>query len=111
VLATMREQELRGQEASQNEFPYVAPEILMGGAPDTRADVFTVGVLAYEMVAGVLPFSAASLPELIGRMLQTKPAVPDIPAAASAAIMQAIDPVPSNRFASAQAFLSGLPDR
>ena len=34
VLATMREQELRGQEASANELPYVAPEVLMGGAPD-----------------------------------------------------------------------------
>ena len=30
VLATMREQELRGQEASEQELPYVAPEVLMG---------------------------------------------------------------------------------
>jgi serine/threonine-protein kinase len=49
VLATMREQELRGQEASEQELPYVAPEILMGRAPDARADVFTIGVLAYQM--------------------------------------------------------------
>ena len=52
VLATMREQELRGQEASANELPYVAPEVLMGGAPNPRADVFTIGVLAYQMVTG-----------------------------------------------------------
>jgi multicomponent K+:H+ antiporter subunit A len=56
VLATMREQELRGQEASANELPYVAPEVLMGAAPNPRADVYTIGVLAYQMVAGVLPF-------------------------------------------------------
>jgi serine/threonine protein kinase len=55
VLATMREQELRGQEASEHELPYVAPEVMMGGAPDARADVFTVGVLAYEMVTGRQP--------------------------------------------------------
>ena len=76
VLATMREQELRGQEASANELPYVAPEVLMGGAPNPRADVFTIGVLAYQMVTGRVPFKAASLPELIGQMLQTKPAPP-----------------------------------
>ena len=52
VLATMREQELRGQEASEQELPYVAPEVLMGGAPNARADVFTIGVLAYQMVTG-----------------------------------------------------------
>src|SRR5687767_8693789 len=56
VLATMREQELRGQEASEQELPYVAPEILMGGVPNARADVFTVGVLAYHMLTGRLPF-------------------------------------------------------
>ena len=70
VLATMREQELRGQEASEHELPYMAPEVLMGGAPDPRADVFTIGVVAYQMVTGRLPFRAAILPELIGQMLQ-----------------------------------------
>ena len=72
----MREQELRGQEASANELPYVAPEVLMGGAPNPAADVFTLGVLAYQMVTDTVPFKAASLPELIGQMLQTKPAPP-----------------------------------
>ena len=76
MLATMREQELRGQEASEHELPYVAPEVLMGGAPNARADVFTIGVLAYQMVTGRLPFQAPSLPELIGQMLQAKPAPP-----------------------------------
>jgi serine/threonine protein kinase len=111
VLATMREQELRGQEASQNELPYVAPEILMGGAPNAAADVFTIGVLAYQMVTGTLPFTAASLPELIGRMLQAKPSVSatDAPAAAWPAIIKAIDAAPANRFESAAAMLASIP--
>lgn len=111
VLATMREQELRGQEASVNELPYAAPEVLMGGAPNPCADVFTIGVLAYQMVTGDLPFQAASLPELIGRMLQTTPAAPtsSIPEAARDAILKAIDSVPANRFASADAFARALP--
>jgi serine/threonine protein kinase len=110
VLATMREQELRGQEASQNELPYVAPEILMGGAPNPRADVFTIGVLAYQMVTGTLPFQAASLPELIGQMLQTKPPAPqqEMPDAARAAILKAIDSTAANRFESAAAMLDAI---
>jgi serine/threonine protein kinase len=113
VLATMREQELRGQEASEQELPYVAAEILMGGAPNARADIFTVGVLAYQMVTGRLPFTAASLPELIGQMLQAKPAAPDtiaadLPAPVSAAILRAIDGMPANRFESAEQFAHSL---
>jgi eukaryotic-like serine/threonine-protein kinase len=110
VLATMREQELRGQEASVNELPYVAPEVLMGFAPNVAADIFTIGVLAYQMVTGSVPFKAASMPELIGQMLQTRPAPPtgDVPEAARAAIMKAIDSVPANRFESADAFARAL---
>ena len=110
VIATMREQELRGQEASVNELPYMAPEILMGGAPNPRADIFTMGVLAYQMVTGTVPFKAESLPELIGQMLQTRPAAPQagIPDAARDAIMKAIDSTPLNRFEWANTFARAL---
>ena len=110
VLATMREQELRGQEASENELPYIAPEVLMGAAPEPRADVFTIGVLAYQMVTGSVPFKAASLPELIGQMLQSTPASPQspIPDPARDAIMKAIANRPLNRFESAASFARAL---
>jgi serine/threonine-protein kinase len=110
VLATMREQELRGQEASAHELPYLAPEVMMGGAPNARADVFTIGVLAYQMVTGELPFTAPSLPELIGQMLQTKPQPPtqEMPEAARTALIKALDSLPANRFESAEAFSRAL---
>ena len=113
VLATMREQELRGQEASEQELPYVAPEILMGGAPNVRSDVFTTGVLAYHMLTGKLPFKAPSLPELMGHMLQARPAAPntivsELPQSVSDAIVRAIDGTPANRFESADQFATSL---
>ncbi len=113
VLATMREQELRGAEANELELPYVAPEILMGGPPAAPADVFTAGVLAYQMATGELPFRAPSLPELIGQMLHARPAEPrrlqtDVPAAASAAIVRALAPDPEARFATARDFGDAL---
>ena len=113
VLATMREQELRGQEASEQELPYVAPEVLMGGAPNVPADVFTIGVLAYEMVTGRQPFRAASVPELLGQMLQVAPAAPatlatGVPEAASLAILRSISGSPDRRFQSAGELLAAL---
>jgi serine/threonine-protein kinase len=112
VLATMREQELRGQEASEQELPYVAPEILMGAPPNPKADVFTIGVLTYQMVTGKLPFKAPSIPELMGQMLQVKPTPPaslaDVPESVSAAILRGIEGVGANRFESAEQFATAL---
>jgi serine/threonine-protein kinase len=113
VLATMKEQELRGAEANEQELPYVAPEVLMGGPPAPASDVFTSGVLAYQMATGVLPFRAASLPALIGQMLQTRPADPrglksDMPEAAATALLRALAADPMTRFQDAREFARAL---
>jgi serine/threonine protein kinase len=105
VLATMSEAKLRGAEACEEELPYVAPEVLIGRAPDARADVFTAGVLAYQMATGQLPFHGPSLPELIGQMLQALPAAPhflnpQVPDAASAVILKCLLPNLTDRYQS-----------
>jgi hypothetical protein len=97
VLATMREQELRGEEANEQELPYVAPEVLIGRGLGPSADVFTAAVLAYQMTCETLPFRARSLPELIGQMLQRRPEAPillnpDVPPRASDALLRALSP-------------------
>jgi serine/threonine-protein kinase len=113
VLATMREQELRGEEASERELPYVAPEVLLGRAPCPCADVFTAGVLAYEMLTGRLPYRASNLPMLLGQMLQSHPASPHmlqpaVPDRVSAAILRALSADPAVRFADAKQFVRAL---
>jgi serine/threonine-protein kinase len=115
VLATMREQELRGREASEHELPYVPPEVLMGRAPDARADIFTIGVLAYRMMTGELPFVAPSLPELLGRMLTGPPGLPDtldagMPAAGAAVILRALAHDPAMRFQTAEQMRRAIMD-
>jgi serine/threonine-protein kinase len=113
ILATMREQELRGEEANEKELPYIAPEVLLGHALDPPADVFTAGVLVYEMVTGARPFRAPSLPELIGQMLQTTPPAvrslnAEVPDHSSALIAKCLLPDPQQRIASAHSVLSQL---
>jgi len=113
VLATMKEQELRGEEANEQELPYVAPEVLLGRDLGPSADVFTAAVLGYQMACERLPFRARSLPELIGQMLQRRPDPPasinpDVPQRASDALLRALSPDPAARFADAQEFAAEL---
>ncbi len=87
VLATLDEATLRAQAGNAGELPYVAPELLMGQPGDRRSDVFTVGVLAYEMATGRRPYAATTLPELIGAVMsgpaedprKGRPDLPDAP--------------------------------
>lgn len=100
VLATMPEMQLRGIESSELELPYLAPEVLTGRLPDARADLFTLGVVAFELVTGRLPFQAPTLPELIGAMfVGALPAIdnPGVPAPAAAAILKCLAADPSTR--------------
>jgi TolB-like protein/Flp pilus assembly protein TadD len=52
---------------------YMAPEQLTGGAIDHRADLFSAGVVLYEMLAGRLPFVGATMPEIADRILHQEP--------------------------------------
>ncbi|MEA2563373.1 MAG: eukaryotic-like serine/threonine-protein kinase [Acidobacteriota bacterium] len=52
---------------------YVSPEQFRGEQVDARADVFSFGVLAYELLTGVRPFAATSFPEVSRRLLEEDP--------------------------------------
>jgi len=110
LLATLDETTLRGREITDPELPYVAPEVLMGKPPDDRADVYTIGLLAYEMATGRRPFAAATMPALIGAATAGPPAdprtmQPAIPEEASALILRCLAANPADRPASAREIL------
>ena len=71
LLATLTEQTVRGVGLADVELRYVAPELLTGQTADVRSDVFTMGVLAYEMATARRPYEGTSMPSLLGSMLRS----------------------------------------
>jgi serine/threonine protein kinase len=74
--------------------PYMAPEQLVG-KPTASSDIYAMGVIAYEMVTGSLPFNPMSLfqlPELQKAGVKVKPCElrPDLPPGAQEAILIAL---------------------
>lgn len=113
LLGTLQEQTLRGIGLADAELRYVAPELLTGRAADVRSDIFTLGVLTYEMATGALPFDGATLPALLGNMLSgnavdPRTLQPALPEPAAAAIRTALSPAPENRFATAREFATAI---
>src|SRR5207237_6079573 len=52
---------------------YMAPEQLLGTTFDHRVDIFALGVVLYEMIAGRLPFLGETLPEITDLILHAEP--------------------------------------
>ena len=89
---------------------YMAPEqACCGSEVDRRADIFSTGVVIYEMLTGHSPFDAPAVPAIITKLLTTDPEPidryrNDIPKEVSMAIMRALSKQPEQRFARASDF-------
>jgi serine/threonine-protein kinase len=78
---------------------YMAPEQIEGGSPDERSEVFSVGVLAYEILAGRPPYSAATMDALFLQITRdAPPPLEDVPGAVNALVMRALEKDPARRF-------------
>lgn len=101
--------DLRDQDAEIRGTPrYMAPEQIMGGSLDQRADVFSLGVIFYQMLSGQLPFHSENLQELV-LAITRQPHRPlqnfqgDLPRAYYAFVDRALSKSPADRFESAAA--------
>jgi len=94
---------------------YLAPEQATGAEVGPPADLYGLGVVTYQLLAGRLPYDAGSLTELA--MLQQREypfrldeVAPEVPAALALAVEKALALVPEERYASADEMRAALHD-
>ena len=93
---------------------YMSPEQAMGEREvDGRADIYALGIVAYQMLAGELPFQASNTPAMLMKHLSERPRPlsqvrPDLPSNLVLAIDRALAKGRNERFANAQAFADAL---
>jgi serine/threonine protein kinase len=64
---------------SRDEIAYLAPELVESRMPDRRADVFTLGVIGFELLAGRRPFQATNIPALLHALVHEEPDLQALP--------------------------------
>lgn len=87
---------------------YMSPEQLRGQPADERSDVFSLGLVFYEMLSGRLPFAGETSAERIASVLRDAPRPlpelrPEIPAAVVRVVERCLQKDPEKRFQSAVA--------
>ena len=92
---------------------YIAPEQARGAATDARADLYSVGVMLYEMLTGKLPFDANSAVSVAVMQLQADPKMPrqinpNIPVGLEEITIQAMQKDPNARYQSAAEMLQDI---
>ncbi|MCW5690972.1 MAG: bifunctional protein-serine/threonine kinase/phosphatase [Pseudolabrys sp.] len=93
---------------------YTAPECLIGDPGSPRADLFSLGVIAYQMLTGRLPYGADSARVRTAsqaRKLTYRPATavnPEVPAWVDGAMRRAVHPDPNRRYEALSEFVFDL---
>jgi CRP-like cAMP-binding protein len=89
---------------------YLAPETIDGRPVDGRADIYALGVVLYEMLAGYVPFAGRDpFQTLRSHLEETAPDLPpDIPENIRQVVRRALEKDPNRRFASAAEFADAI---
>jgi hypothetical protein len=87
---------------------YMAPEQAGSGAADARSDVYALGAMLYEILAGRPPVVGSTFEESVARLRSEEPAPPPGPPELAAVAMKALEREPARRYATAAAFAREL---
>jgi serine/threonine protein kinase len=92
---------------------YMSPEMIQSKEIHPRSDLYSLGVVFYEMLTGEPPFMGEQVAQIISKVIHTEPVSlhvrrPDIPSALESVIMRLLMKDPDQRYTSAQEVLSVL---
>ena len=92
---------------------YISPEQAKGDETDCTSDIYSVGIMMYEMLSGQLPFDAEDAVEVAIKQISDQPKslheiAPQVPAALVEITEKAMAKLPQNRYASAREMLDAL---
>jgi serine/threonine-protein kinase len=93
---------------------YMSPEQCAGDREiDGRSDLYSVGIVAYQMLAGDPPFAGGNTPSIMMRQVTERPVPlrqrrPDVPDDLERIVMRLLEKDPANRFPNGQALVAAL---
>ena len=95
---------------------YMSPEQALGKQGDARSDIFSIGVIGFELLTGQLPFPSKTLSESLisrtrGKARPIEIVDPGLPAWLARIVMRCLERDPSERYASAQDIVNDLASR
>jgi serine/threonine protein kinase/HAMP domain-containing protein len=92
---------------------YMSPEQVLGQPADSRSDVFSTGIVLYQLLTGELPFTGDTLVSVGMKIAKSDPrslqeAVPDLPVGVRRIIDRALKKAPDKRFANGEELARAL---
>ena len=113
-IARMRTSDVRTQTGLRMGSPrYMSPEQVLGKRTDHQSDIFSLGIVLYEMLAGKTPFSGDSLEALMYQTIHFVPPPPsrinpDVPEMLDLVIAKMLEKTPEDRYQGARELASDL---
>jgi serine/threonine protein kinase len=92
---------------------YLSPEQILGGKQDTRSDLFSLGIVLYQMTTGVRPFDGTSVGAVCAQIVSAEPVPPShhnpaLPPAFDHIVMRCLAKDPKQRYVDAESLGASL---